>query len=212
LITSRFIRRRLPLGLLATAAAFGAAAPAHAGILVSTATSCAAQPLSQPFLPWLDLNSYTPVPGGTFEAGAPAWTLSGNAAAVSGNETFNVNSATDSSSLALPDSSSATSPSMCVGIQNPTLRFFSRNTGSQLSTLRVDVLFEDARGNVHSAPIATVLGGSSWQPTVPYPIAVNLLPLLPGNETAVAFQFTPQGTGGNWQVDDIYVDPYRWGG
>jgi hypothetical protein len=38
------------------------------------------------------------------------------------------------------------------------------------------------------------------------PIVVNLLPLLPGDHTAVAFRFS---TAGNWQIDDVYVDPYR---
>jgi hypothetical protein len=38
------------------------------------------------------------------------------------------------------------------------------------------------------------------------PIGVNLLPLLPGNYTAVAFRF--RASGGDWQIDDVYVDPY----
>jgi hypothetical protein len=39
------------------------------------------------------------------------------------------------------------------------------------------------------------------------PLVVNLLPLLPGDYTPVAFEFTPQGYGGNWRIDDVYVDP-----
>jgi hypothetical protein len=103
--------------------------------------------------------------------------------------------------------SSATSSTICVGIEHPDLRFFASNTGSALGTLKVEVLFEDASGNVGSAPIGAVTGGSGWQPTAPMPLVVNLLPLLPGDYTPVQFRFTPQG--GNWSIDDVYVDPWR---
>jgi hypothetical protein len=43
------------------------------------------------------------------------------------------------------------------------------------------------------------------------PIVANLLPLLPGDHTPVAFRFTPVGLGGDWRIDDLYVDPYRRG-
>jgi hypothetical protein len=39
------------------------------------------------------------------------------------------------------------------------------------------------------------------------PVIANLLPLLPGSRTAVAFRFTPYGDGGDWTIDDVYVDP-----
>jgi hypothetical protein len=34
----------------------------------------------------------------------------------------------------------------------------------------------------------------------------NLLPLLPGEHTPIAFRFT--AVGGDWSVDDVWVDPY----
>src|SRR5712671_1539272 len=69
-----------------------AAPTANAGLLVSTASDCDAQQLSQPFAPWADFANYTPVPGGSFEAGAPVWSLTGGAKVVSGNESFGVRS------------------------------------------------------------------------------------------------------------------------
>jgi hypothetical protein len=159
---------RLPLGLLSCAAAFAVAAPAHAGVLLSSAQSCSSEMLSQPFQPWFDYSSYAAVPGGAFESGQASWSLSGGAAVTPGNESYHVNSPTDSSSLSLPDGSSATSPSMCVGINDPTVRLMARNGGSPFSSLRVDVLFEDALGKVHSAPLAWLSSGSSWQPTMPF--------------------------------------------
>jgi hypothetical protein len=193
--------------LAITAIAVGAVAfvpAASAGPLVATASNCDAQTLSQPFLPFADLASYTLDPGGDFESG-PAWNLSGGAAVGGGNEPWSVGSASDSKSLALPSGSGAVSPSICVGIEHPTLRFFAKGS-NPLAKLRVEVLFEDGFGNVQSLPIGVVTGSTGWAPTTIYPLVVNLLPLLPGEKTAVAFRFTPSG--GSFQIDDVYVDPY----
>jgi hypothetical protein len=40
------------------------------------------------------------------------------------------------------------------------------------------------------------------------PILANLLAVLPGGRTPVAFRFTPGGAGSEWMIDDVYVDPY----
>jgi hypothetical protein len=181
-----------------------AAPSANAGVLISSASNCDSQTLAQPFLPWADVSSYTLNPGGSFE-GASSWSLSGGAGIAAGNEPWQVGSASDGHSLALPDGSSATGSSICVGIEHPTLRFFAKGSNPS-ATLRVDVLFEDALGNVRSLPIGAVTGNTRWAPTAIYPLVVNLLPLLPGQKTAVAFRFT--ASGGTFQVDDVYVDPY----
>jgi hypothetical protein len=112
--------------------------------------------------------------------------------------------------MKIPAGRSVTSGSICVGLEHPTLRFFARSSGGSLlslvSTLTVEVQFEDALGNVQSLPIGAVLPNGSWQPTLPFPVVANLLPLLPGEHTAVRFRFTAVG-GSNWQIDDVYVDP-----
>jgi hypothetical protein len=206
-----FLRARVvPVGLIATAAAMISTAPAQAGVLVPTVTSCPTPALSQPFLPWGDSAQYELVPGGNFEAGAQSWSLSGGAADVAGNESYYVGSPTDSQSLSLPSGSSATSPAMCVGIQNPDLRLFAENTGSSLSTLTVSVNFQTSLGGAATLPIGVISAGSSWQPTLQDPIVANLLALMPGDQTPVSFTFTPSG-GGNWQIDDVYVDPWERG-
>jgi hypothetical protein len=200
--------RRIAALLAASFTVFGiGASSASAGPLVASATDCNAQTAEQPFLPWADPASYVLAPNGTFESGADGWSLTGGADAVSGNEPYYVHGSGESSSLRMPAGSSATSASMCVGIEHPTLRVFARNGGSALSTLRVDALFEDSLGAVHSAPIGLVGGGSNWQLTPQMSVVVNLLALLPGEHTAVAFRFTPQG--GAWTIDDLYVDPWQ---
>jgi hypothetical protein len=202
------IKRTLIALAAAGVATLAAAAPANAGLLVASAEDCDAQTSSQVFLRWLDPMRYVPAPGGDAESAA-GWTLSGGARVVSGNEPWKVGDRADTSSLLLPRGSQATTGVMCVGIEHPTVRFFARRTsGWLLDSLKVEVLFEGAGGKVNSLPVGLVLAGGSWQPTLPYPVLASLLPLLPGEQTPVAFRFTPVG-GAGWQIDDVFVDPWR---
>ena len=89
-----------------------------------------------------------------------------------------------------------------------TVRFFVRNKGFLLGVLRVDVLVDTPLGVV-TLPVGAVPAGQSWTPTLPTPFLANLLALLGRNgETGIAFRFTSM-LGGNFQIDDVYVDPYR---
>lgn len=178
------------------------------GLLAPSATNCASQELDTVFRPWLDPANYPLAPGGSFEAGTQSWDLRG-AAGVSGNERYYVTAASDRSALRIGGGGQAVSPTTCVGIEHPTIRFFARNVGSPLGTLRVDVLFHGPLGLPVSAPIGVVAGGGSWQPDLPMPIVASLLPLLPGERTPVAFRVTAQGLGAAYEIDDFYVDPYR---
>jgi hypothetical protein len=196
------------INLLAIGGLAFSASSAHAGFLVSTATDCNTYELQEPFLRWLDPASYVLAPDGGFERRGQNWTLTGDARAVQRNESFYVQSRRDTKSLLLRPGSSATSPSMCVGIEYPTLRMFA-SSRRPTSILLVEVLFEDALGNIQSLPIATLTASMRWSPTIPMPVVANLLPLLPENRTAVAFRFTPQNATGDWWIDDVYVDPYR---
>lgn len=180
-------------------------AAASAGPLTDRAPSCDTQVLGQPFLPWADIASYTLNPGGSFEAGAAGWSLDG-ATVATGNEPFYVGAAKDSRSLSLPAGSSAVSAPVCVGIEYPDIRFFAA-ASNPAARLSVEVLFESAGGDVLAAEIGAVTGASAWAPTLPFPIAANLLPLLPGSHTAVAFRF--RSSGGSFRIDDLYVDPYQ---
>jgi hypothetical protein len=196
------------LGALAAAgvAVLAMAGPAQAGILVKEAQGCTSSAPRQVFLPWMDFANYVPAPGG-FAESTTGWKLAGGAALVAGNEPWKV-SGGGSRALALPVGSRATTSAMCVGIGHPTMRFFARRTsGSLLSTLNVEVLFEGPLGLVLNLPIGAVVGGGAWQLTLPFPVVASLLPLLPGSMTPVAFRFTP--VGGAWQLDDVYVDPWK---
>src|SRR3982750_1732121 len=68
-------RRIGPAGILALAAL--ALAPSGA-----LASGCPQQPLSQTFLPWLDVAWYVSAPDGGFEGGAEDWALTDGAKVV----------------------------------------------------------------------------------------------------------------------------------
>jgi hypothetical protein len=203
---------RAIVAVAAVAATCAIAPVAQAGVLVATAPSCAAGAVEQPFARWLDPLSYTLMPDGGLEAGATGWTLSGGAKVVEGNETFYVHGAGESKALLLPAGSSATTPVACARIDKPVMRLFTKATGSLLatvtSTLSIDVLFETASGSVASLPVGVALPSSKWQPTLPLPVLASLLPLLPNEQTPIAFRFRPVG-GAAWTIDDVYLDPWR---
>jgi hypothetical protein len=181
------------------------AAPAQAGILTRSATDCGDPVLSQPFKPWLDSSYYKQVENGGFEAGADGWALAGGAKIVAGNATQHVGGKTDDQSLLLPAGSSATTPPVCVGLNEPTLRYFAKKNSGLLSTLTVSVQVQLQLGVWITLPIGLDLGGQ-WHPSLPTLVVANLLPLLPPDMTAVRFKFAPL-LGGSWQLDDVYVDP-----
>jgi hypothetical protein len=199
--------RRLIISVsVITLAAIGSvtgARPAHA----ATTGSCPSATLSQPFLPWADPAWYRRLPNAGFERYGRAWSLVG-ARVVADNEPFYVNSETDSLALNLGDSGSATSSTVCVGALDPTLRLFVRNTGSPLSLLQVSVVFTDADGLLSTVPVGLVAAGADWQPTLPIAVGANALSLVDGS-TNVAFRFTAVGLGGDWTIDDVYLDPFK---
>jgi hypothetical protein len=203
--TCGFLRRLAVFSLAALALGGGASQPANAS------TGCPDYPLGQPFLPWLDLASYTLVPNGGLESGSSAWSLSGGAKVVSGNESFYARSTGDKYSLSLPSSSSAWTSTTCVEVLDGTMRLFAINTGSLLSTLKIEVLYKDTSGKSRADTIALLTGIPSWQPSVPSAFLANLKypPLLTDGKVDVAFRFTPQGGVSGWRIDDVYVDPFK---
>jgi hypothetical protein len=186
-------------GALASAAL---AAPAHAGLLTTSAVDCNDGALTQPFAHYGDTAEYKTV--GTFEDGTAGWTLTGGAKVVAGNETAHVNDAADSHSLSLPVGSTATTPPVCVGLAEPTLRFFAKRDSGLLSSVVVSVQVQTSLGIWVPLPLGVDLGGA-WHPSGKMLILANLLPLLPPDRTAVRFTFAPLL--GSYQIDDVFVDP-----
>jgi hypothetical protein len=163
---------------------------------------------TQVFSAWGDYARYFLAPNGGFENGASGWSLNGGAAVGSGNEPF---LATGSHSLSLPSGSSATSPVLCIGKNEPYVRVFGSDTGGVDGGLRVRVVWYGLLNMVLGITDFTTYGpGNDWSPLSKLGSSGGgnvLIPLL--GSTSARIQFTPLGSGSRWQVDDLFVDP--WG-
>ena len=186
------------------------ALPAGALASGSTLATCPSQPVSTPFSQWGDTNSYFLSPGGSFEGTADqvGWSLSG-ASLTTGNEPFSVNGSGGGQSLSIAGGGTATSPFFCVDNTMSSLRFLAQQV-SPGAGLRVQALVQSA-GGVTTVPIAHLLDGSmsTWAPTDP--ISADTSGLADGQSVMVALQFTVRASAASWQIDDVYVDPYRSG-
>jgi hypothetical protein len=172
------------------------------------AAQCPTQSGKQKFSKWGDSSSYFLVPGGSFE-GTPAqvgWTLSGSTL-TPGNEPFHINGVSDDQSLVINAGGSATSPAFCVDSTMPSFRFFARQIAPG-SDLKVQGVVQTPRGPF-AVPLADLPDGSlsSWNP-VQVLVPTNRIPK--GYSLSAALRFVVSGSGG-WQIDDVYVDPYRAG-
>jgi hypothetical protein len=168
---------------------------------------CPAQKIEHPFARWLDNSNYVLAPGGTFEGAMDGWKLTGGAKVVAGSESFGAHGAGEKNALSLPSGSSATTPQVCVGVLDPTMRYFAANDGGLLSLMSVSILFYPPSGGVITLPLGVNVGGKAWAPSLPTLITANLLGVLNGGKATVAFRFTPIGLGAKWRIDDVYVDP-----
>lgn len=184
------------------------AALAISAVAAGAAQACSYTGAEQVFKPWGDLNSYVLAPDGGFEAGGQGWYLGGGAKVVSGNESFNLNGAGDSRSLALPAGSTALSPPICMAIDTPSFRLVARNSGDTSSGLRVEASYV-LLGLLRTKTISTVYGSSSWAPSQQMSTVLSLSTVV-GTviPSSIQIRITPVGSGGNWQVDDVYIDPF----
>jgi len=207
----RGLARSRPFVVALAALTLLGSSAAAAGAAGNASSSCAVpQATAQPFLPWNDQGSYFLVPGGSFEGPSPlaGWSTSGQAAVVSGNESYQVGQPTDSQSLSLADGSAATTPGICVSIFTPDLRLFSLNNGGPASTLEVFVNYTDRSGNPQTALVSTLTGGNSWSLS-PRLLFLNNIAATVGGQGQTQISLTFQATGGNWQIDDLYIDPIK---
>jgi hypothetical protein len=54
----------------------------------------------------------------------------------------------------------------------------------------------------------TVTGSGSWAPSPRLTLLLSNVTNLTGTR-AVAFRFTPVGLGASYQIDDVYLDPWK---
>ena len=193
------------LGAMALLAPAGTA---NAGLLSQSAGACPTYEISKVFSRWLDPFHYTLAPGGSFES-ASGLTLSGGARIVAGNESAYVRSSADRNSVLIPRGGSVTTGPICVGLDKPTVRFFAKRPSSALlPLLTVEGLYTTKAGRTGSLPLVGVpVAGNSWSLQLPFVTTGALLEL--GDATMMRFRI--RAVSGEWQVDDLYVDPWRRG-
>ena len=175
----------------------------------TTVPPCPTQTLTTPFAPWGDRDLYFLGPDGAMER-TSSWTLSNKAKRAHGNEPWYVNSSSDRNSLSLGRGGSAQTAPICVTIHSPTLRAFVRNSGLASATLKVELIYTNKDGNQSTATVAYLTGGSTWTLSPVVRFLNYIAPIVGGgDQTWVSFRFTPSDPGGNWQIDDLYVDPLK---
>jgi hypothetical protein len=195
--------RRLLIASVALLLPFAGAATAQAD---EVAARCSGRVIEQPFAQFGDLADYFLAPDGDLSAGGAGWTFDG-AEVVGENEPFWVHGGDTPASVWLDSGGSATSPPICVTLDDPTMRFFARSTGGPSGKLAIDVLYTDADGAPQTLRIGMVNADEAeeWTPVAPLAIVANT------TEMDVQFRLTALGAGSEWLVDDVYVDPYKKG-
>lgn len=182
---------------------------ARAGKLLAGADCGYGDPSSM-FVAWGDDSAYVLAPQGDL-ATSDGWTLNKQATVVPSADPFSG----AQNSLQFVKGAEAGTPAMCVALDNPTIRFFIRDSGgNEKSRLKVDVLYEDFGGHVKHLTIAKLRAGSEWEPSVILPMYMNVLALAsPSGVTAVAFRFKAEGLqkGETLSISSLYVDPLKMG-
>jgi hypothetical protein len=73
----------------------------------------------------------------------------------------------------------------------------------------VNASYRDLCGVKHTTTLAHLSAGSQWRPTSPLQFLDPGLRIIAQTAGTISFTFVAEGTGGNWQIDDVYVDPFR---
>jgi hypothetical protein len=195
---------RFSLLVAAIAASSVAASTARAGNVLGSVTTaliggnCGST--APVFAPFGDQRSYYFTSDGGFEGGGAGWTFTGGAKVVAGNETFNLHSSTDRSSVLIPNGGTATSPALCFGLLYPGIRMMTSGSG----TLHVQVVAHGLLGALSALDGGTVAVNGGWAPTQVLSTTLSQLNIPVGTKS---IQIVLSATG-NVQVDDLYIDPF----
>jgi hypothetical protein len=201
---ARFLHRACALTAFALAGAAIFSGSAAAGLLgTGEASGCAES--SQVFAPWGDGAYYLLVPGGAFESGTPAWKLGNGAKVVSGNEPYYVHERDDQRSLHMPSGSTAMSPTVCFEFGDWHARFFVRKLRGD-GSLEVDILVRSALGVLSVVDGGYVRADGTWDPS---PNVSALVTNVGGLLTTEAIAFRFRARGASFQIDDLYLDPWK---
>jgi hypothetical protein len=180
------------------------------GVPAAAQAACPSTPVTKPFTAFGDNADYSLLSNGAFESGTAGWSLSG-ASVVAGNESFKVRSATDAKSLAIGAKGRVVSPTFCVSTAHPSFRFFAKRTSGTWGVLNVSLRWSVDGGATQQTVVGSVTTGTTWAPTQSFNLSQNL-GLWNANQVGTAqIVLDPEDYGGDWAVDDVYIDPYTRG-
>lgn len=201
--TVRRFSAALAAGGLATLALFNGPVGA-----AGSTVPCSTRSQSQVFARWGDARDYFLMPDGGFETGNE-WVLSNGASIVTGNETFYVRSSTDSKSLRLPSGATAESRTICVARGEESIRMFVKNPGVWGAYIRVSVSVKNPRTGAWAWSYWDT--PSSALPVGWSPMLMKDIPATWGYDGTqdMTVTISTYGSAANWQIDDVYVDPFR---
>jgi hypothetical protein len=174
---------------------------------------CSERYIEHPFAAWDDNADYFLIKEGDLGGDAAFdWNFSGGELVAENNP--NSLHGAETAALSLGDGDSAESPTFCVSVTDPTMRFFVKNTGAETGSLSVDAIYLDENYEEHTYHLGTLTSadaGNAWTPSPILELAAPLVELLDEGQTPVSFRFTASGEDAGWLVDDVYVDPYGKG-
>jgi hypothetical protein len=207
-LSRRVFRAGLVMSLTLIAA-FASTSPAMAddGLVADTTAAsqqeCQAPVFSQPFSDLKDNRSYVLAPGGDFSnPNGAGWQFFGGAHIV----TDTTPDDTTGGSLYMPSGSTAVSPVMCVDMTYPTARLWAHTLGGD-GDVTFSVSYAGSKSELRPQDVAHVKGDRNrWRLSGD----VHIKPELAGKVEGwrrVAFVLSAGGKTGEFQLDDIYVDP-----
>ena len=176
----------------------------------SAEAACKKGQSSTVFARFGDLNYYSLLPGANFESGLTGWSTRG-ATAVAGNESFFLGSLRDTKSLRIPAQGGAISPSFCVDSERPHFRFVAKGVTGSTGQLNVKLRWRNDSGVVVDSSVATLnlADYAAWKPTPDLALATRLALRAIDQTRTVQIVFEATGSDAVWQIDDVYIDPYR---
>jgi hypothetical protein len=172
--------------------------------VASASVPCPSSPTTAALALFGDNAAYSLLSGGSFESGAPGWSLT-HAEVVEGSGANG-----SSHSLVIQPNGVAVSPAFCVSSEYPSFRFFARqvSSGGWASGLNVSLRWTEAYGWSHETGVASLQPNSTWALSPVLKLAGALPLWMSGSTLSVRLVFQPHD-GGTWAVDDVFIDPYR---
>jgi hypothetical protein len=205
------------MALLCIAAVPASAKMASRGAIVNEAPAaisaalavCPGQTFAQPFMGIGDSNYYTLVQGSEFNAPSEGWELLGSAKLVTGPRP----DGSAGSALNLPSGSVAISPPVCVTLQYPTARIWTRGSEGDRN-LVVAVAYANTKTMSKPKVLGAITPASNpqsgqqtaWSLSAPF----NVQPELGGTVEAarqVRFVFSAGKGHSDTQLYGLFVDP-----